>query len=146
MILLIVDTQNLIMNNNLYEFETFVYRIKTLIKEARNNNIEVIYVRHDDGVGQKLTKGALGYEIYEEFQPMPNERVFDKKLCLYDRELCKIRCHFFSAISMVVVGKAKSHPSLCTASIICRFSRFLACKKSARRVVVTYIRQRRSML
>ena len=80
MILLIVDTQNLIMNNDLYEFETFVYRIKTLIKEARNNNIEVIYVRHDDGVGQKLTKGALGYEIYEEFQPMPNERVFDKNV------------------------------------------------------------------
>lgn len=68
------------------------------------------------------------------------------RLCLYDRELRKIRCHFFSAISMVVVGKAKSHPSLCTASIICRFSRFLACKKSARRVVVTYIRQRKSML
>ncbi len=36
MILLIVDTQNLIMNNDLYEFETFVYRIKTLIKKARN--------------------------------------------------------------------------------------------------------------
>ena len=80
MVLLVVDTQNLIMNNDLYEFPTFVYRIKTLIKEARNNNIEVIYVRHDDGVKQKLTKGALGYEIYEEFQPMPNERVFDKNV------------------------------------------------------------------
>lgn len=68
------------MNNDLYEFETFVYRIKTLIKEARNNNIEVIYVRHDDGVKQKLTKGALDYEIYEEFQPMPNECVFDKNV------------------------------------------------------------------
>ena len=51
MVLLVVDTQNLIMNNDLYEFQTLVYRIKTLIKEARNNNIEVIYVRHDDGVG-----------------------------------------------------------------------------------------------
>ena len=80
MILLIVDTQNSIMTNDLYEFEIFVYRIKTLIKEARNNSIEVIYVRHDDGAGQKLTKGALGYEIYEEFQPMPNERVFDKNV------------------------------------------------------------------
>ena len=68
------------MNNDLYEFETFVYRIKTLIKEARNNNIEVMYVIHDDGVGQKLTKGALGYEIYEEFQPMSNEHVFDKNI------------------------------------------------------------------
>ena len=80
MVLLVVDTQNLIMNNDLYEFQTLVYRIKTLIKEARNNNIEVIYVRHDVGVKQKLTKGALGYEIYEEFQPMPNERVFDKNV------------------------------------------------------------------
>lgn len=80
MILLVVDTQNLIMNNDLFEFQTFVYRIKTLIKEARNNDIEVIYVRHDDGVGEKLTKGALGYEIYEEFQPMPNERIFDKNV------------------------------------------------------------------
>ncbi len=44
MILLIVDTQNLIMTNDLYEFEIFVYRIKTLIKEARNNGIEVIYM------------------------------------------------------------------------------------------------------
>ena len=41
MILLIVDTQNSIMTNDLYEFEIFVYRIKTLIKEARNNSIEV---------------------------------------------------------------------------------------------------------
>ena len=32
MILLVVDTQNLIMNNDLYELQTFVYRIKTLIK------------------------------------------------------------------------------------------------------------------
>ncbi len=46
MILLVVDTQNLIMNDDLYQFQTFVYRIKTLIKEARNNDIEVIYVRH----------------------------------------------------------------------------------------------------
>ena len=80
MILLVVDTQNLIMNNNLYDFDTFKYRIRTLINEARNNEIEVIYVRHDDGVGAKLTKGTLGYEIYREFQPLPNERVFDKNV------------------------------------------------------------------
>lgn len=78
MILLVVDTQNLIMRNDLYEFQTFVYRIKTLIDTARKNDIEVIYVRHDDGVEQELTKGTFGYEIYEEFQPMPNERIFDK--------------------------------------------------------------------
>ena len=45
MILLVVDTQNLIMNNDLFEFQTFVYRIKTLIKEARNNDILMILIR-----------------------------------------------------------------------------------------------------
>ena len=39
MILLVADTQNLIMNNDLYKFQTFVYHIKALIKEARNNEI-----------------------------------------------------------------------------------------------------------
>lgn len=78
MVLLVVDTQNLIMNNELYKFQVLVHRIRTLIEKARNNHIEVIYVRHDDGVGQELTKGTQGYEIYEDFRPMPDERVFDK--------------------------------------------------------------------
>lgn len=80
MILLVVDTQRLITNHDLYEFQTFVYRIRTLIEEARKNMIEVIYVRHDDGAGQALTKGTPGYEIYEAFQPLPEERVFDKNV------------------------------------------------------------------
>lgn len=80
MILLVVDTQNLITNNDLYEFQTLVYRIRALIEEARKNMIEVIYVRHDDGVGQALTKGTQGYEIYEAFHPMPEERIFDKNV------------------------------------------------------------------
>lgn len=44
-VLLVVDIQNLIMNNRLYEFQTFVYRVRTLIEAAPNNQIEVIYVR-----------------------------------------------------------------------------------------------------
>ena len=51
---LVVDTQNLIMNNRLYEFQTFVYRVRTLIEAAPNNQIEVIYVRLDDGIGQEM--------------------------------------------------------------------------------------------
>ncbi len=35
MVLLVVDTQNLIMNNDLYEFQTLVYRIRTLIDSKR---------------------------------------------------------------------------------------------------------------
>lgn len=78
MILLVVDTQNLITNSKLYEFELFERCVKDLINHARNNGVEVIYVRHDDGEGHELTKGTAGFEIYDGFSPMPGERIFDK--------------------------------------------------------------------
>ena len=78
MVLLVVDVQKLITNEKLYNFYTFISNVKLLIEKARKNNVEVIYVRHDDGEGQALTKGANGFEIYNEIAPMPNERIFDK--------------------------------------------------------------------
>lgn len=78
MILLVVDTQIGIMNDRLYNFFTFVSNVKSLICTARQQNIEVIYVRHDDGAGSALTKGLEAYEIYEEFRPLHNEKIFDK--------------------------------------------------------------------
>lgn len=78
MVLLIVDTQKLITTPNLYNFNVFEGAVKTLIAAARENNVEVIYVRHDDGAGAELTKGAPGFEIYEGFSPQPGEKIFDK--------------------------------------------------------------------
>lgn len=57
MILLVVDTQKLIMTNNLYHFDSLVPNIERLITNARKNKIEIIYVRHDDGPNTELTKG-----------------------------------------------------------------------------------------
>lgn len=78
MVLLVVDTQRLITNSSLYNFEVFENAVKTLIVAARENSVEVIYVRHDDGVGAELTKGTPGFEIYEGFEPLPSEKIFDK--------------------------------------------------------------------
>lgn len=78
MVLLVVDTQKLITNADLYNFDVFVSNVKKLIQTARENNIEIIYVRHDDGVGQALSKGTDGFEIYEEFAPAKDEKVLDK--------------------------------------------------------------------
>lgn len=78
MTLLVIDTQKLITNEYLYNFDLFLSNIKNLIAAARANHIEVIYIRHDDGSECELTKGAAGYEIYEEFQPAVGERIFDK--------------------------------------------------------------------
>lgn len=78
MVLLVVDTQKGITSNKLFQFELFVSRIKELIEKARKNNIEIIFIRHDDGVGSELTKGNNGFEIYDGFKPAGNELVFDK--------------------------------------------------------------------
>ena len=78
MILLVVDAQKLITNEKLYKFDLFVSNVKKIISEARTNNIEVIYIRHDDGAGHELTKGTEGYDIYEEFKPVNEEKIFDK--------------------------------------------------------------------
>lgn len=80
MVLLVIDTQKLITNEYLYQFKIFVSHEKELIKKAREKGIEVIYVRHDDGAGEELTKGTEGFEVYEEFQPMPGEKIFDKNV------------------------------------------------------------------
>ena len=80
MVLLVVDTQKSITNENLYNFELFVSRVSDLIAHARNNGIEVIYIRHDDGEGNPLTKGADGFEIYDGFKPVGDELIFDKKV------------------------------------------------------------------
>lgn len=80
MVLLVIDTQKLITNEKLYEFDLFLSNVKELINNARENNIEVIYVRHDDGEGNELTKGTEGFEIFEEFKPINGEKIFDKNV------------------------------------------------------------------
>ncbi len=79
MVLLVIDTQKLITNEKLYMFHTFVANVKEIINKSRENKIEVIYVRHDDGDGGELVKGTEGFEIYEEFKLLKGEKIFDKK-------------------------------------------------------------------
>ncbi len=76
--LLVIDTQKQITNKKLYQFALFEKNIVTLLSEARKNNIEVVYVQHDDKDEQALCKGTEGYEIYDAFQPMKGEKIFEK--------------------------------------------------------------------
>lgn len=78
MVLLVVDTQELITNSKLYHFQEFEASVKALIDVARERSVEVIYVRHDDGPGEELSKGMPGFDIYEGFCPKPGEMIFDK--------------------------------------------------------------------
>ena len=80
MTLLIVDVQKGITNDRLHEFPRFLSAIKRLLSTARENGIEVVYVRHDDGAGTVLEKGTPGFEIYPDFAPLEGERIFDKNV------------------------------------------------------------------
>lgn len=78
MVLLVIDTQKGITDGRLYAFERFKDNVRLLISQARENGVEVIYVRHDDGPGTGFSVGDEEFEIYEEFAPTGDERVFDK--------------------------------------------------------------------
>lgn len=80
MVLIVIDTQKGIMKSDVYAFDALVSNIKELIESARVNNIEVIYVRHQDKDGGELVKGSDAFEIYEPFAPMIGEKIFDKKV------------------------------------------------------------------
>ena len=79
MTLLVIDTQKGITDSRLYGFETLRANIKALIARAREEGVEVIYVRHDDGPGTELAAGAPGWEIAREVSPMKGEKIFDKR-------------------------------------------------------------------
>ncbi|MBR4791347.1 MAG: isochorismatase family protein [Treponema sp.] len=80
MVLLVVDTQKGCFDERLYAFETVKNNIRKLITTARENNIEVVYVQHDDGPGTDLDKASENYEIYEDFAPRAEERRFEKNV------------------------------------------------------------------
>lgn len=78
MVLLVIDTQKGITDGRLYAFERFRENVKLLITEARANGVEVVYVRHDDGPGTGFSLGDEEFEIFGEFAPAGDERIFDK--------------------------------------------------------------------
>lgn len=80
MVLLVIDAQKEITNERLYKFQEFVSTVKLLIKTARENGVEVIFVRHDDGAGTSMTKGLDGFELYEGFASEGDEKIFDKRV------------------------------------------------------------------
>ena len=69
-----------LVNDELYNYNEFIDNIQLLIKKARENNVEVIYVVHDDGIGSGLTKGTDGFEVFEKFKPLSNEKLFVKSV------------------------------------------------------------------
>lgn len=78
MVLLVVDTQEALVNESLYHHLSFVENIHKLITAARHHGVEVIYVLHDDGPDSDLTAGAPGFGVCKPLRPETDEKVFIK--------------------------------------------------------------------
>lgn len=78
--LLIIDVQQALVTEELYQKEEVIANIKCLASYCREHTIEVIYVRHDAGPDSGFTKGDKGWEIYGEISPKPGEKIFTKKV------------------------------------------------------------------
>ena len=91
MILLVVDIQKGITDERLYAFDSFIENAKRLIGTARKNNVEVIYVQHDDGPGTGFSVGDIDFEIADQVAPSENEKVYIKDVnsCFGNREFAE---------------------------------------------------------
>jgi nicotinamidase-related amidase len=77
-VLLVVDVQTALVQDHPYQEESLISNIKRLISFCRKQALEVIYVRHDGGVGDELEYNSDGWQIYKEISPQSDEKIFEK--------------------------------------------------------------------
>lgn len=77
--LLVVDMQRDLVKEHPYNERKVIDNIKNLLCSARKNDVEVVFVRHDDGPGTELEKGTDGWQIYDEIAPQDGEYIVDKE-------------------------------------------------------------------
>ncbi len=78
--LIVVDIQKGITDERLYDFESFIKNVTNIIKAARENGVEVIFVRHDDGPGSGFSFGDSDFEIADQVTPGENEKIYTKTI------------------------------------------------------------------
>ena len=78
--LIVIDVQKGITDERLYDFDRFIKNVTNIIDAARKNNVEVIYVQHDDGPGTGFSFGDKDFEIADQVAPKENEKIFIKTI------------------------------------------------------------------
>ncbi|WP_438448721.1 cysteine hydrolase family protein [Gorillibacterium sp. sgz5001074] len=77
--LLIIDVQNALFlpEYGLYQGETLLSRLQTLIRQARETDTPVIYVQHTEPEGE-FAPEAPTWEIHEAIRPLPSDPIVRK--------------------------------------------------------------------
>ncbi|MCB0106146.1 MAG: cysteine hydrolase [Caldilineaceae bacterium] len=80
--LLIIDVQNGMFSPEwpVYNHETLLHNLRTLIDSAHAHNTPVIYVQHGGAEGSPLAVGTPGWAIHSAIAPQPGELVVQKRV------------------------------------------------------------------
>ena len=111
MVLLVVDTQKGIVDERLYAFEKFVSNIRKLIRTAREQGIEVVYVQHDDGPGTGFSIGDDEFEVYSGLEYLTEKGEKDVMVCGIMTDFCinaTVEAGFEHGLHMIVPAYANS--------------------------------------
>ena len=75
--LIVIDIQEGLVKENPFDTKNFIINTKAIIQHFRDQNIEVIFMRHseDDGL---LVTGSDNWQVYHELKPQENEKIFNK--------------------------------------------------------------------
>jgi nicotinamidase-related amidase len=79
-VLLVVDMQEVLIAEKPIFQQQLIENVKDIINFCRSNQVEVIYVRHQDNEeGSPLVVDSPGWQIYHEIKPKDYEKIIDKK-------------------------------------------------------------------
>ena len=75
--LIVIDIQEGLVNESPYDVKNLIANTKAIIQYFRNQNIEVIFIRHSEDEGL-LATGSDNWQVYHELKPQENEKIFNK--------------------------------------------------------------------
>ncbi|MFS0749057.1 cysteine hydrolase family protein [Oceanobacillus sp. 1P07AA] len=76
--LVIIDVQNAMFDEGVYNGEQLVKELQMLIANARESSVPIFYVQHNEATGQALENGTVGWEIRQEIAPKSQDIVIQK--------------------------------------------------------------------
>ena len=75
--LIVIDIQEGLVNEKPYDAKNLIANTKAIIQHFRDQNIEVIFIRHSEDEGL-LAMGSDNWQVYHELKPQENEKIFNK--------------------------------------------------------------------
>lgn len=75
--LIVIDIQEGLVKENPFDTKNFIINTKAIIQHFRDQNIEVIFIRHSEDEGF-LAMGSDNWQVYHELKPQENEKIFNK--------------------------------------------------------------------